>query len=134
MAIEDTIEAALFSFLAELDLNGVPIAWPGKPFDPTSPYVRVQNLRNNNTRLFMKGTAPHLRQGILQLTVVAPINQGSSAGLALATVLAGAFSADLSLYDDDVRVRVQRDPDIATAELTDKSWDTRVDVYYESLS
>lgn len=137
MSIEQSIEAALFGHVRDLDLDDAPIAWPNVPFTPTSPasiYVRVQHLRNVNTRFFAKGSDPHLRQGILQLTVVAPLNVGPQVATTLAADIAEQFPADLALYEDGVKVRIQQAPDVITPEKTDVSWDVRIDVRYESLA
>lgn len=137
MSIEQSIETALFAHVRDLDLDDAPIAWPNVPFSPASPagtYVRVQHLRNLNTRYFAKGNDPHLRQGILQLTVVAPLNVGPQVATSLAADIAAQFPADLALYSDGVKVRIQSAPDVATPEKTDASHDVRVDVRYESFA
>ena len=137
MSIEQSIETALFNHVRGLDLDDAPIAWPNVPFTPTSPasiYVRVQHLRNLNTRYFAKGSDPHLRQGILQLTVVGPLHVGPRVAMTLAASIAAQFPADLALYSDGVKVRVQSAPDVATPEKTDVSHDVRVDVRYESFA
>lgn len=136
MTIEETIENRLFAHVASLDLDGAAVEWPKPtgPVDPAAIYVRVQHHRNSNTRLFVKGSAPHLRQGILQLTVVSPLNAGETGGTELAGSIAEQCPADLDLYDGDVRVRVQSAPDVATPELSGVAWNTRVDVYYEAFA
>lgn len=136
MSIEQNIETALFGHVRDLDLDGAPIAWPNVPFAPSSPaatHVRVTHLRNQNTRLFARGADPHLRQGILQLTVVAPLNQGADEATALAGSIAAQCPADLVLWDGGHKVRIQAAPDVATPEKNDVSWEVRVDVRYECL-
>lgn len=136
MTVEEKIEAALFARVRTLDLDGdPPLAWPNIAFKPPAgPYVRVEHLPNRVTRLFLKGSAPHLRQGILQLTVVTPLNAGPEDATALAGAVAEHFPADLALYEDGIKVRVQRAPDVMPAEKSDTSWSVRVDVYYDSHS
>lgn len=135
MTIEEKIEAALFARVRELDLDGSPpFAWPNTSFKPpVGSYVRVDHLPNRNARLFIGSTAPHLRQGILQLTVVTPLNGGNSLATGLAGAIAEHFAADLAMFEDDVKVRVQKAPDVKPAERTDDdvSWSARVDVLYE---
>lgn len=137
MTIESNIEVALFTRVTSLAVTGSPsVAWPNIPFTPVpgTTYIRVDHFPNRNTRQVMKGSGPHLRQGILQLTVVAPLNGGSSVATNLAGEIAAHFTADLALFDDDVKVRIQQAPSIAPADQTDVSWDVRVDVPYETLS
>lgn len=138
MTIEEKIEAALFGRVLAMDLSvDRPIAWPNVPYPPTAPggpYIRVQHLPNNNARLFMKGSAPHRRQGILQLTVVSPLNGGAPPATAIAGEVAAQFPADLRLDRDGVRVRIQAAPDVLSAVKTDVSWDLPVSIRYEAFA
>lgn len=118
-------------------LTVAPVAWPNRPFtrpDPSIPYVRVDHLRNRNIRFLVKGSSPHLRQGILQATVVAPLLKGPSQAVALADTIAAHFPADLDLYRNGVRVRVQAAPDIGTPTKQDASWDVICGVRYEAYA
>lgn len=136
MTVEASIEVALFTRAMELDVTGSPeIAWPNMPFNPTQgqTYLRVDHFPNRNTRLLVKGSAPHLRQGILQITIVTPLDKGPTPATELAGEIAAHFPADLDLFDDGVRVRIQQAPDIIPAEKMDVSWNARVDVRYEAL-
>lgn len=140
MGIETEIETALFTSLtealAEID-EELQVAWPNRPFEPSNPsvsYVRVDHLRNRNTRLFVKGADPHLRQGILQLTAVTPLLVGVDAAVALVDALAAQFPADLDLFGNGVRVRIQAAPDIATPTREDASWDVVCSIPYECLA
>ena len=63
--------------------------------------------------------------------MVAPLNAGSSEATALAGAVAAHFPADLALYQEDLKVRVQAAPDVAPAIKTDRSWDVPVSVRYE---
>lgn len=143
--IEESIEAALFAHVRDLVFDPpLPIAWPNIDFPgkngsgvqlPTPPtYLRVQHLPNNNGRLFMKGSNPHLRQGILQLTVVSKLNTGGP----LATVLAGDIAeqtpADLKLFKDGIKVRIQTAPSVMSGIKTDVSWDLPVSIRYEAFA
>ncbi len=131
--IEESIEAALFAKVLELtDLDGDPtFAWPNMPFDPPTgaPWIRVDHFPNKVTRLFSKGSNPHLRQGILQLTVHAPLNGG--APTALAGSIAAQFPADLEMFEDGIKLRIQAAPDVFPPDKTDTSWDVPVSISYE---
>lgn len=138
MSVESAIEGLLFGRARTLSLPGAPpLAWPNDKFDRPSPdlaYIRVDHLPNRNTRLVLKGSSAHLRQGILQLTVVAPLLAGPDDATALAGAIAEHFPADLPLYDGAVKVTIQKAPDVIAPDKTDSSWDVRVDVYYDCLA
>jgi hypothetical protein len=135
MTIEEKIETALFTAVAALTLDGSPpIAWPNSVAAVGKTHVRIDHLRNRNSRFLVKGTAPHLRQGILLLTVVAPLNEGPTPALALAGSIAEQFPADLAMVEDDVKVRVQAAPDVATPIRQDASYDVVVSVRYECFA
>lgn len=137
-SIEERIETALFASVQALDLAGGPsLAWPNVAFTPPSPdeaYVRVQHLRNANVRPFVKGSDPHLRQGILQLTAVAPLHVGPAPATTLAAAIAWQYPAGLDLFQSGIKVRIQAAPNVAAAEKTDVSWNARVDVPYECFA
>jgi len=135
MSIEASIEAALFGRVVTLDLLGdPPLAWPNKYFKPNGPYVRIDHLPNSTTRLFIGSVAPQLWQGILQLTVVTPLNGGATTATELAGSIAEHFDADLALYGDGVKVRIQRAPDVMAPVKADATWSVRVDVYYDCIA
>lgn len=159
MTIEEKIEFALFSRVRTLELT-LPhdIVWPNNSFFPVfvigddspqfvlgddspqfvlgasnGPHIRVQQLPNNNTRLLVKGSAPHMRQGILQLTIVDKLNLGPSNATKTAGEISEHFPADLALFKDGVKVRIQSAPDILQADKTDVSWNVPVSIRYEAL-
>lgn len=136
MTIPEQIEAALWAHLATF--TDAPIAYPNMPFPADgdakpATYIEARHMPNRTTRLFMKGSAPHLRQGILQLTIFTPLHEGATPATTLAGEIAEHFPADLALYEDDIRLRIQKAPDIMPAERTDDgvSWSARCDVMYE---
>ena len=136
MSVEQSIETALFGHVRDLEVDGARVAWPNVPFTPVvdETYIRVQHLRNANTRLFVKGSAAHLRQGILQLTVAGPLDGGADPVTERAAQIAAQFPADLPLFSGGVKVRVQAAPGVSTPEKVDSSWNVRVDVPYEALA
>lgn len=136
MTTEEKIEALLFNSVALLDIEGSPpYAWPNSDFpgEDSMPaiYIAVSHLPNQNTRLFSKGSDPHLRQGILQLVVVAPVGNGASQATSLAGAIASQYPADYNLYDGSTRLRIQAAPDVRPAEKDDVSWNVRVSIRYE---
>lgn len=133
MTIEEQIEDVLMVRLGQLTLTpSLSIAWPNRPFTPTvgTSYLRVRHLRNDNDRLFLKGSAPHHRQGILQVDVVAPLDAGAEDANAIAGAVAGHFPADLDLYGDDVRVKIEAAPTVHGAIPADAWWETPVSIGY----
>jgi hypothetical protein len=134
MTIEEAIEAALFGAARDLTVFGsARKAWPNVTFSPPAgePYLRVSLLPNSGQRFFIKGTDPQLYLGILQLTVVSPLNQGSSVATRLAGEVASEFPADRALYEDGVKVRIERAPDVGQAFPNDATWVVPVSIRYE---
>lgn len=132
--IVESIEAALFAAVRDLDtFADAAKAWPNVNFTPANnaTYLRVDHLPNQTERLFLAGSDPHLRRGILQLTVVSPLNAGAQPATALAGAVAAEFPADRVLYSDDAKVRIERAPDVAPAFRDDHSWRVPVSVRYE---
>lgn len=140
--IEESIETALFEHTLTLDVTGDPLlVWPNTEFpEPGSEkpltYVEVVHFPNSNTRMMLKGIDPHFRQGILQLTIYTPLLGGANPATKLAGEIAEHFPADYMLFEDTIKVRIQRAPDVIPAAKSDNgvSWTTRVDVRYEALA
>lgn len=124
-SIEASIQAALFARAASLVLSPVhQVAWPNMAFTPPAnkKYVRVTHFPNTTDRLYLGNSAPHRHQGILQLTVVAPINSGESAARELAGQVAYHFPAGLQLNSGGVHLKITKRPNtgsvvIDTAEI-----------------
>lgn len=137
MTLEDKIETALLSRVNTLEFDDVvPIALPNNDFPPAgqdkpATYIEVRHFRNANSRLFLKGSAPHMRQGILQLTVKTPLNVGPRIANDLAGEIAEHFPADLALFLNGVKVTIQAAPDVLSADKTDISWEVPVSIRYE---
>lgn len=134
--VEENIEAALFARVASLDLTPArEIAWPNVPFTPPAAgYVEVLHFPNRPQRLFLRGSDPHFRQGILQLTVVGPLNEGPTPATTAAGAIAAHFPADLALYSEGLKVKVQAAARIWPADKTDTSWTVQLDVPYECFA
>ena len=140
--VEEKIEAVLFAHVATMEIEELPpIAWPnddfpGETLPKPAVYLEVRHFRNSNTRLMVKGSAPHLRQGILQIRVVTPLNAGATQATVLAGQVAEQFPADLPLFEGGVKVRVQSAPDVGTGSKTSDgvSWFVPVSIRYEALA
>jgi len=137
MTVEEAIEAALFGAVHDLvAFDAAHKAWPNVVFNPPAgeAYLRVSLLPNSGQRFFMNGYNPHLYLGILQLTVVAPLNAGSSEATRLAGEVAIEFPADRTFYESGINVRIERAPDVGQAFPVDASWNVPVSVRYDCIA
>jgi hypothetical protein len=135
--VEGNIEAALLDRVRTLVLSpALPVAWPNRAFKPPAPgaYLRVDHLPNRNDRFLMGGADPHHRRGILQVTVISPLNQGPSPATKIAGEVAAHFPADLALYLEDIKVTITEAPSGAPAFTTDVSWNAPVSIRYECFA
>lgn len=134
--IEASIEAALFARAATLDLEPTPpIAWSNVDFEkPAGAYLRITHIPNSNRRLFLKGSDPHQRMGLLQIDAFTPKNKGSSAATEMAGKIAEHFAADLYLRSGSIAVRITKAPDIGPAFADDTHWQVPVTIHYETYA
>jgi len=135
--VEENIEAALFARVASLDLTpSRQVAWPNVPFTPptAAAYIEVVHFPNRPQRVFLRGSDPHFRQGILQMTVRGPLNEGATDTTKIAGEIAEHFPADLEVYSEGLKIKVQAAPRIWPADKTDTSWTVQVDVAYECFA
>ena len=131
--IESDIETALFDRVASLALSPVlPIAWPNVDYTPPADglYMSVQLFPNGVQRYSQTGADPKQRIGILQITVVTPLNQGPSNATLIASQIAEHFPADLIMRSGAVKVSVTDAPSIAPAIKTDASHDVPLSIPY----
>lgn len=115
MATTESIARALFTRMTALVTDPVlAVAWPDVPFTPTTgtPYLAVSFLPNGNQRRFIGSSAPHRHIGIMQVDVMWPKGQGEIQPLKVAGQVAAHFPCDLALYQDGIRVRITKEPDI----------------------
>jgi len=134
--VEETIEAALFGRVASLDLTpALQVGWPNVPFTPpAAAHLQVLHFPNRNTRLFLAGADPHFRQGILQVTVRAPLNEGAAPATGIAGAIAAHFPADLALWGEGLKIKIQAAPRVWPADRSDAWWSLQVDVPYECFA
>lgn len=114
-SIETSIWLTLKARVQALVLSPVlPVAWPNESFSkPAGGYLRVTHVPNLNRRLFLSGSDPHQRLGLLQVDVFMPRNQNVAVALEVAGKVAAHFPADLRMAYGDVTVRVQSAPTVA---------------------
>lgn len=132
---ETKIWMALKGRVEDLVLSPVvPVVYP-KEDAPAGRHIRVAHLPNANERLFAKGINPHRRRGILQLTLVSPINpQAAEVDMQTAALVAAHFPADLPMIFEGLKVRVERAPDIAQSLRDGPDWLTPVSVRWECFA
>ena len=136
-SIEASIQAALFARAASLVLSPVhPVAWPNMSFTPPAnkKYLRVSHLPNVTDRLFINSNGRHRHQGILQITVCAPLNSGESAAREIAGQVANHFPVDAHLSSGGIAVRITKRPNIASAQITDTEIQIPVSISYECFA
>ena len=142
ITVQTLVWQALKARVATLPV-GYAVSYPMEPFDPPVsangkplPYVECRHLPNDNTRLFIKGSDPHERMGILQLSLLWPVSDvgtGKTHPDVLtqkAGEIAAHFPADLALDFQGARVRVERAPDVAQPLRDEAVWRVPVSVRY----
>lgn len=134
--IQSSIETALFARVASLVLSpALPVAWPNLAYDPpTTGYLRVTHVPNVARRIFLNGSDPHQRLGLLQLDVFQPLNKSAATATELAGKVAEYFPCDLKMVSGAVTVRIAKAPDVAQAIADDAFWFVPVTCQYESFS
>ncbi len=136
MTVEEIIEHALFSVVRDMYVFAADRkAWPNVNFNPSLrvAHLKIDLLPNDNERLFVKSSDPTLYMGILQLTVVSPLNAGPQAATQLGGLVAGEFLSDRVVYEHGFKVRIIGAPDVMNPVKVDASWNVPVSVRYECL-
>lgn len=92
---EGKIADALLRKLAALTFSpAIPVSWPNVPFAPTgSTYLEAALIPNENTRVCIGHDDPVQRQGLLQVTVVAPNAGGVIAPMDIAGAVVAHFAS-----------------------------------------
>ncbi len=136
MTAEEAIQTVLFERVRDLETFAADHKdWPNITFTPpTDSWLRIDLLSNAGERFFLKGTDPHLFHGILQLTVVSPFNAGPVLAKGLAGEVSGHFPPDLTLYEGDFKIRIERAPDITDPFRADASWQVPVSIRYQCFA
>lgn len=121
-----TVETAIWLALRgriETIPGAMPMAWPNEAFTPprdangvSVPYLRIDMIPNTTQRVFIGSTDPHRYRGILQIGVMARLNQNLAVGMEIAGDVADHFPADLRLTAHDVTVRVTSHPSLGPAQ------------------
>jgi len=130
------IGAALKAKLAALSFSPeIPVAWPGRDFDPAGldKYLVAAIENAPNERLGIK--AMHRRAGSLIVTVCSRMNRGSGQGDGIADAVADHFPCDLRLdLSGGSRLRVTTAPSVRGGYQDGGTWRTPVVIPFEVLS
>lgn len=115
--VETKIAEALLARLAALVLSPpLPIAWPNLAFTPPAgAYLQADHLQAPTVNLFLSNADPDMHVGLLQVTVVAPLNQGVIGAVEIAGSIANHFGKGTALDHEGLRVRIEDRPSIAPA-------------------
>lgn len=116
-SVETSIFQAVKARVDDLPMKAAyPIVWSTNTAyspSPTQPYIRATWIPNVNRRLFLRGSDPHQRLAILQLDVMAKKTSGDDVAIEVAGQVSAHFAADTPMFFQDVKVKVQRAPDVA---------------------
>lgn len=120
-----SIRAALDARLKTL-ANSPSVAWENVSFEPVpgTAFLSVSLLPATTeapTILGVVGSDIALEQGVYQVTVVAPVNQGPGGATRIAEAVRALFPRGLSLTSGGVTVRIGGHASIAPA-LSDSDW------------
>jgi hypothetical protein len=135
-SIEGKIAEALFGRLASLSLSpALPFAWPNVTFSPPAGvYLAVALLRNSTDRLTVENDGPHRHQGIMQVTVDAPLNVGETGLLDIGGQIADHFPSGLRLNFDGGHLHVTKRPDVVSLKDDDNArWLVPVSVFWAAF-
>lgn len=135
---EARIMALLFARLGTLTgaAGALPIAWPNVSFTPpaSGKFLRVDFIPNRVDRLFIGSGEPHQMQGLMQVSVMWPLNVGTDAPQDIAGAVAAAFPVGDPLWDADLRVRIVQRPAVAGVIVEDTRIMVPVTVEWETFA
>lgn len=134
---EARIKALLFARLLTLTgaAGALPIAWPNKSFTPPNDgkFLRVDFIPNRVDRLEIASDGAHQMRGLLQVSVMWPLNVGTDDALDIAGAIVAAYPVDLRLWDGDVSVRVYERPAVAGVIVEDQRVMIPVTILWEEF-
>lgn len=114
---EARIKALLFARLAALTGPGaaLPVAWPNVSHTPgvDGKFLRADFITGRVDRICIGSNEKHRQLGLLQVSVMWPLNKGTDDPTDIAGDVRALYPADLVLSDADVRVRVIKRPAVA---------------------
>jgi len=131
--VDPLISKTLADRLIALGLSQ-PIAWPNVKFTPpATTYVRVANLLNTPVRIVLANDGPVMQQGIYQVTISGPLDEGELALLEIGGQVAAQFRIGTALGFTGGTVRIYDPPNAVSAKSADGSrWEVIVSISWRS--
>ena len=135
--VETKIWMALRARIATLPLTFAK-AWPKEEFTPPpmQPYLEIAHLPNAVQRPFIGHDDPNWRTGILQLTLMYPValKHHGEVDIQYAGQIAAHFNQAVEMFYDDVKVTIERSPDVAQGYRDGVYWRTPVSVRWQAFA
>lgn len=137
MTVEADIFSALMARVASLP-GDTPVAWPNKQYPPEGQsraptYLVVSVVPNRPLRPHISSDDEHIHRGILNISVLSPLNGGAGGRPDLPGQVAAHFAADTRMRSGDTTIRVVEHPQVAQSYRDEDRWRTPVLVWYESI-
>ncbi|QHJ77689.1 MAG: hypothetical protein [Bacteriophage sp.] len=139
MTLEPTILDLLFQHTKAFNdttpaKDKIPIAFPNVKFKPPDGnYLEVRYLPNSNRNFLIGNDDPTQHIGILQITVITPLNVGQIKPYDIAGELVEHFKKGTQLQRDDVIVTVYSKPSIAPAIIDNDRFRVPVSIQYQCI-
>ena len=135
---ERNIWMALKQRIAVIPL-GLAVAMPNESFDLPkdgtgnfAEFIRVHFIPNRTLRPFIGSNDPHHFRGMVQLDLMARLNEDVSGAIDRASQIAEFFPADLRLQFEDAEVRIVSRPTVGADQPQDTHLLVPVTVEYEA--
>lgn len=115
---EAIIAETVLEYLADMQVGSPPleIAMPGRAFTPTEEaYLRADWIPNRTRALSLGVDDPNQHQGLLQITVLWPLDRGIIAPADIASEIAEYFERGTTLTSGDITVRFEQAPTVGPA-------------------
>lgn len=136
-SVETKIFQAIKARVATLPMAGsYPVKWTTDESyqpNPSQPYLRATWLPNINRRLFLNGSDPHQRLGVLQIDVMGKKTSGDDVAIEVAGQVAAHFPADQAMTFQGVTARVERAPDVRPV-IIDKHIQVTISIRIETFA
>lgn len=112
---------------------GYQIAWPNQFFpDAAFPYLVVQLLRGDSTRLGANGADPEYHTGIFQVSVMTEKGASTRVANQVCDEVRGVYPAGLRIPLTSGYCDIMRDPVVQAGYTDDAGWRTPISIYYRA--
>lgn len=128
----EELEIALKKNLFDANL-GYPIGWPNQFFeDTTFPYLIVQMIRGDSTRLGTNGSDQEYHNGIFQISVMVEFGTSTAVANGICDEVKDVFPAGLRIPLTAGYCDVMRRPVVEAGYKDDAGWRTPMSIYYRA--